>query len=197
MLFLKLFWWKYVGTKFIYLNKLNEFTLLIQQQHIEHHNTSSTHCLSTLDNIVLIMDIFEASSTENDNIIIPEEIKVEPELVLLDDDDDYNDDGGEYNQGVCMSICQTEYEEYDGSEIVDNDPYMSYDNIQLQNELDTSQSAVDEDVILIESDSDDNEGNSSDMKVLYECHLCFKTVATSYNLKRHMMIHSGEYYKCY
>lgn len=137
------------------------------------------------------MDIFQTSSCENDNIIIPEEIKVEPELVLLDDDDDYND--GEYgDQGVCMSICQTEYdEEYDGSEtMVGNSTYMSYDEIQLQNELETSQNTVDE-VILIESDSDGNEGNSSDMKVLYECHLCFKTVATSYNLKRHMMIHSG------
>lgn len=134
------------------------------------------------------MDI-QTSSSKNDNIIIPEEIKVEPELVLLDDDDDddYNDDSGEYDgqdgQGVCMSICQTEYEEYDqydGSEVVgiagNTDTYMSYDEIQLQNELETSQNAADEDVILIESDSDGNEGNSSDMKVLYECHLCFKTV---------------------
>lgn len=123
---------------------------------------------------------------------------MEPELVLLDDDDDddeYNDDSGEYDgQGVCMSICQTEYEEYDrydGSEVVGNtDAYMSYDEIQLQSELETSQTNA-EDVILIESDSDGNEGDSTDMKVLYECHLCFKTVATSYNLKRHMMIHSG------
>lgn len=138
-----------------------------------------------------MMDIFQKSSSENDNIIIPEEIKVEPELVLLDDDEDYNDDSGEYD-GQVMSICQTEYEEYEGSEIVGStDTYMSYDEIQLQNELETSQNTADEDVILIESDSDGNEGNSSDMKVLYECHLCFKTVATSYNLKRHMMIHSG------
>ncbi len=144
------------------------------------------------------------TNSKYDNNIIPEEIsiKVEPELVLLDDDDDddedYNDDSGEYDeQGVCMSICQTEYEEYDqydGSEIVGNtDTYMSYDEIQLQNDLESSQNtADDDDVILIESDSDGNEGNSSDTKVLYECHLCFKTVATSYNLKRHMMIHSGE-----
>lgn len=133
------------------------------------------------------MDRFQTSSCENDNIIIPEEIKVEPELVLLDDDD-----SGEYDdQGVCMSICETEYEEYGGSEIVGSDTYMSYDEIQMQNEVETSQNTADEDVILIESDSDGNEGNSSDMKVLYECHLCFKTVATSYNLKRHMMIHSG------
>lgn len=149
------------------------------------------------------MDTFQTTSSKNDNIIVPEEIsiKVEPELVLLDDDDDddeedYNDDSGEYDdQGVCMSICQTEYEEYDqydGPDVVGNsDTYMSYDEIQLQNELETSQNTVDDDVILIESDSDGNEGNSSDVKVSYECHLCFKTVATSYNLKRHMMIHSG------
>lgn len=126
----------------------------------------------------------QTSNSTNDNIIIPEEIKVEPELVLLDDDDDDeydNDNNVEYDeQGVCMSICQTEYEDYDqydGSEVVaSTDTYMSYDEIQLQNELETSQNTVDEDVILIESDSDGNEGNSSYMKVLYECHLCFKTV---------------------
>lgn len=140
-----------------------------------------------------MMDTFHTSSITNKNIIIPEEIKVEPELVLIDDDDD--DDGGddeynnygnnnsvEYNeQGFCMPICPSEYEEYDpwidGSEVVGNtETYMSYDEIQLHNELETSQNAVDEDVILIESDSDGNEGNSSDMKVLYECPLCFKTV---------------------
>lgn len=133
---------------------------------------------------------YQASS---DNCILPEEIKVEPELVLLDsddddDDDDYNDDSGGYDgQGVCMSICETEYEEYDqydGSEVVEisgnTDTYMSFDEIQLQNELETSPNVADEeDVILIESDSDGNEGNSSDMKVLYECHLCFKTVGPS------------------
>lgn len=130
----------------------------------------------------------DKSNSTNDNIIIPEEIKVEPELVLLDaddDDDEYdNDNNVQYDgQGVCMSICQTEYEDYDqydGSEVVGStDTYMSYDEIQLQNELETSQNTVDEDVILIESDSDGNEGNSSYMKVLYECHLCFKTVGLS------------------
>ncbi|KAG4072807.1 hypothetical protein HA402_009630 [Bradysia odoriphaga] len=144
------------------------------------------------------MDVFQTTTSKKDNIIIPEEIsiKVEPELVLLDDDDedDHNDGSKLYGQG--MSICQTEYEEYDqydGPEVVGNtDAYMSYDEIQLQNELETSQTTANDDVILIESDSDGNEGNSSDIKVSYECNLCFKTVATSYNLRRHMMIHSGE-----
>lgn len=142
------------------------------------------------------MDILQTNSSKNDNSIIPEEIsiKVEPELVLLDDDDgDYNDNNAEYGQDV--SICQDEYEnydEYDGPEVGNADTYMSYDDIQLQNELEMSpQNNVGGDVILIESDSDENEGSSSDMKISYECHLCFKTVATSYNLKRHMMIHSG------
>lgn len=145
------------------------------------------------------MDIFQTTGNKADNTIIPEEIsiKLEPELVLLDDDDDdedeYDDDNTDYSQS--MSICQAEYEEYDGPEVVGNTgAYMSYDEIQLQNELETSQTAGDDDdVILIESDSDGNEGNSSDMKVSYECKMCFKTVATSYNLKRHMMIHSGNW----
>ncbi|KAJ6646662.1 Helicase required for RNAi-mediated heterochromatin assembly 1, partial [Pseudolycoriella hygida] len=148
---------------------------------------------------VLLMMEWTTSSGKNDNMIVPEEIKVEPELVLLDDDEESNEYSAEYDGQGVMSICQTEYEEYEeheaynGSEVVANTgTYMSYDEIQLQNDLETSQNAVDEDVILIESDSDENEAVSSDMKVLYECHLCFKTVATSYNLKRHMMIHSGE-----
>lgn len=71
----------------------------------------------------------------------------------------------------------------------------------------------DDDVILIDSDdgNDDEDdiskgegsfssmnnfnnnetGDPNDRKV-YECDVCFRKVASSYNLKRHMMIHTGK-----
>lgn len=56
-------------------------------------------------------------------------------------------------------------------------------------------------VILIESE-DDGSGESGSLRAsgslhadadrkMYECDICFRKVASSYNLKRHMMIHTG------
>lgn len=39
---------------------------------------------------------------------------------------------------------------------------------------------------------DNNTANGSNDRKSYECDICFRKVASSYNLKRHMMIHSGK-----
>lgn len=89
--------------------------------------------------------------------------------------------------------------------------YISYDEIKLHHELEMAKSrrgyssvirenhVDDADVILIDSDDEDDDDyddeddpNGSKPDKPYECDLCFRKVATSYNLKRHMMIHTGE-----
>lgn len=90
-----------------------------------------------------------------------------------------------------------------------------FDNSEIRKMDMTDDDDYDEDdvdeagnVILIESEDDGSggslrapgslhaDGSTSDAggdRKMYECDICFRKVASSYNLKRHMMIHSGKY----
>lgn len=83
-----------------------------------------------------------------------------------------------------------------------------FDNSEIRKMDMTDDDDYDEDdvdeagnVILIESE-DDGSGESGSLRAsgslhadadrkMYECDICFRKVASSYNLKRHMMIHTG------
>lgn len=83
---------------------------------------------------------------------------------------------------------------------------ITYDELKLQHEMEESlQSGEnydeyydDDNIILIDSDDDNNllNGTNNNQMELddkpFSCELCQKKVSTSYNLKRHMMIHTGE-----
>lgn len=81
-----------------------------------------------------------------------------------------------------------------------------FDNSQLKSlPLTVNSSTGDSDVILIDDDNSDDEfnensngglthepplDNSVEQKV-YSCDICHSKLSSSYNLKRHMMIHTG------
>lgn len=90
-----------------------------------------------------------------------------------------------------------------------------FDNSEIRKMDMTDDDDYDEDdvdeagnVILIESEDDysgesgslmasgslNADGSTSDAgdRKMYECDICFRKVASSYNLKRHMMIHTGK-----
>lgn len=93
---------------------------------------------------------------------------------------------------------------------------MLFDNSEIRKMDMTDDDDYDEDdvdeagnVILIESEDDGSgesnsllaahrlnaDGSTSDAggeRKMYECDICFRKVASSYNLKRHMMIHTGK-----
>lgn len=80
-----------------------------------------------------------------------------------------------------------------------------FDNSQLKS-LPLNSSTGDSDVILIDDDDSDDDDdfiennngglsyepsdNSGDQKI-YSCDICHSKLSSSYNLKRHMMIHTG------
>lgn len=84
-----------------------------------------------------------------------------------------------------------------------------FDNSQLKS-LPLNSSTGDSDVILIDDDDDVNDGDSDDdfnensngglthepsdnstEQKMYSCDICHSKLSSSYNLKRHKMIHSG------
>lgn len=115
---------------------------------------------------------------------------------------------GQHSQGT---INYVDYvgDDYDEEDEDDGD-YISYEELKLQHELETSQKYNESEVILIDEEDDGDESNGIDhngdnQQDLFDkqhyffnsnkphvCKICFKTVANRYNLKRHMMIHTGE-----
>lgn len=112
--------------------------------------------------------------------------------------------------------CSTTF--FTGYQVKWNGPSepMLFDNSEIRKMDMTDDDDYDEDdvdeagnVILIESEDDGSgesnsllaahrlnaDGSTSDAggeRKMYECDICFRKVASSYNLKRHMMIHTGK-----
>lgn len=117
------------------------------------------------------------------------------------------------NNGVVLPLISTGYQvKWNGA----SEPIL-FDNSEIRKMDMTDDDDYDEDdvdeagnVILIESE-DDGSGGSGSLRAsgrlntdgsvsdtggdrkMYECDICCRKVASSYNLKRHMMIHTGNF----
>ncbi|XP_065356874.1 zinc finger protein 37 [Calliphora vicina] len=132
----------------------------------------------------------------------------EEDAYINDDDDDEDDDD---TLPLVAVSCELQCDDED-EDIVDNSPVgisrnLPYNNTsnylsaqQRRPTMRYSKPSV-EDVVIVGSHADKNhddmmvrweEYEGQRERVFFECFLCGKKVQSSYNLRRHMMIHTGE-----
>lgn len=135
---------------------------------------------------------------DDDDVILTE---IPPPLVIIDDDeDDENNDDSDSLQSKDLKFKNSgatngEKEVINSDEIERNfhrflesgdDPLYYYDDY----------SSIEPEVILAETgDSQEAIVNCDDnvKSYKYKCNVCGREVVSSYNLKRHMMIHTGKH----
>ncbi|XP_023304444.2 zinc finger protein 12 [Lucilia cuprina] len=133
----------------------------------------------------------------------------EDDAYVHDDNNDEDDDDDDDTLPLVAVSCELQCDDEDEEDIVQvntagcNVPYNSeYLNVQQNRSTVKYSKPLVDDVVIVGSHADKN--NDDNMlvrweeyegqreRVFFECFLCGKKVQSSYNLRRHMMIHTGE-----
>ncbi|XP_031617255.1 zinc finger protein 431-like [Contarinia nasturtii] len=163
------------------------------------------------------MSVIKNRSSMNESDLQAELIEVIPELPFNDSEDDfseYSDDIEQHSHSFHLNDENDDdeepFDEY-AYQVMSNhsEPQtIWFDNSQLKSlPMNGNSTGDSDDVILIDDDDSDGDfnensngglthepsGNSSSAEQkVYSCDICKARLSSSYNLKRHMMIHSGE-----
>lgn len=123
-------------------------------------------------------------------------------LNMMDDDDDEAEPFDEYAYQVMSNHNEPQTIWFDNSQLKSLPMNSSIGDYSRSSNSSNNSSS---DVILIDDDNSDDEfnensngglthepSNGSTEQKMYSCNICHSKLSSSYNLKRHMMIHTGE-----